>query len=166
MEEAQKLLDKGRYEEAGKLLDSRLTKEQDDPELWYLRGLVSLKMKNYDGAQEFIGRALDLEKRAKYYSTKGMAHLEIFELDEAIEAFKQALELEQDATSNFFIAICYMFKDSPLAREYLGRAKSINSKKTKQLLKNFYTLFLKNDPTMTEAQKKRIEEKIEKLAVD
>jgi tetratricopeptide (TPR) repeat protein len=163
MEEAQKLIDKGRYDEAGKILDNMLFSNQDNPELWYLRGLVSLKLKNYDGAQEYIGRAIDIERKAKYFRTKGMAHLEIFELDDAIEAFSEALGIEDDATSNFFISICYMFKDDPQAIGYMQKARKINSKKTKQLLKNFYTLFLKNDPNVSNAQKKKMEKRIAKL---
>ncbi|MDD5171439.1 MAG: tetratricopeptide repeat protein [Candidatus ainarchaeum sp.] len=164
MEQARSLLAKQRYREAADLLDRLLPRDSDNDELWYLRGMVSLKLKNYDAAQECFERALLLGKKSRYYQIKGMAHFEVFEMEEAAEAFLNALALEpNDATSNFFLAMCYLFLDDPRSDAHIKRAHEINSKKTKQLLLNFYTLFLKDDPRTSVAQRNAIEAQIKSL---
>ncbi len=164
IDEAQRLLAQQKYREAARVLDGLLSSDNENGELWYLRAAVSLKMKNYAAVQEYLERALFTGKKVKYYQMKGMAHFEIFELEPAIESFQEALALEPaDVTSNFFIAICYMLLDDPRSADYIKRARKINSKKTRQLLLNFYTLFLKDDPYISDALKKRIMKRIKTL---
>src|SRR5512143_108475 len=164
LEEARNLLGSGRYKEAGSVLDAVLASSRSNDEAWYLRGMVFLKMKNYDGAQECFEHALMLGRKSRYYQIKGMAHFELFEMDEAAEAFRNALSLEpDDATTNFFLALSYLFLDDGRADEFLRRAYQLNSKKTAQLLMNFYTLFIKSDPRVNDAQKKMIEERMRGL---
>jgi len=162
--EAKALLAVGKYREAARVLDGLLRRNQENSELWYLRGLVSLKLKSYDNALECFERALALGKKSRYHQIKGMAHFEIFELDEAEQEFLKALALEpDDATTNFFLAMCYLFQDDPRSERYIAKAYKLNGRKTKQLLMNFYTFFLKRDPRVREAQKKNVEERIRKL---
>jgi tetratricopeptide (TPR) repeat protein len=164
MERARVLLSQKRYREAAEALDRLITSGLGNGELWYLRGVVALKMKNYDIAQECFQRALMLGEKSKYYQIKGMAHFELFEMEDALEAFNSALSLEEaDPTTNFFLALCYMFLDDPRSDSYIRRAYQIDRKKTAQMLLNFYTLFLKDDPRVNEAQKRKIEEKIRAL---
>jgi tetratricopeptide (TPR) repeat protein len=158
IEEARSLLAAHRFGEAGDALDRLLIQTPDSHELWYLRGLVFLKAKNYDSAQECFDRALVLGRKSKYYQVKGMAHFELFEIEPAIEAFESALALEaDDPTTNFFIAICCLFLDDPRGEEYIIRARRLNQKKTAQLLLNFYTFFLKDDPRVSREAKTKIE---------
>jgi thioredoxin-like negative regulator of GroEL len=160
-DEAQQLLAQQKYREAAKLLDRLLSSDNENGELWYLRAVASLKMKNYGAVQEYLERALFTGRKAKYYQMKGMAYFEIFEVEPAIESFQEAIALEPtDVTSNFFIAICYMLLDDPRSADYIKRAREINSKKTRQLLLNFYTLFLKDDPYISDALKKKIMKRI------
>ncbi len=91
IDEAKTLVLQGRYKEAGSVLDRLLITLRDDDEAWYLRGIVFLKLKNYDGAQECFGHALILGKKSKYYQIKGMAHFELFEMDEAAGGVAAAL---------------------------------------------------------------------------
>ncbi len=164
LEEARSLLGSGRYKEAGALLDSVLASSKSNDEAWYLRGMVFLKTRNYDGAQECFEHALLLGRKSRYYQIKGMAHFELYEMDEAAEAFRNALSLEpDDATTNFFLALSYLFLDDPRADDCMRKAYAQNSKKTAQLLTNFYTLFIKNDPRVNDAQKKMIEERMKGL---
>lgn len=159
--EAQRLLAQQKYREAAKMLDRLLSSDNENGELWYLRAVASMKMKNYDATQEYLERALFTGRKAKYYQMKGMAYFEVFELEPAIESFQNALALEpSDATSNFFIAICYMLLDDQRSSDYLKRARKINSNKTRQLLLNFYTLFLEDDPAISDAQKSKIMKRI------
>jgi len=162
--QARSLLAKQRYMEAADMLDRLLPRNPDNDELWYLRGIVSLKLKSYDAAQECFERALLLGRKSKYYQIKGMAHFEVFEMDEAVWAFMNALTLEpDDPTTNFFLAICYLFLDDPRSDEHIRRAYALNSKKTRQLLLNFYTFFLKDDPRVGDAQRRAIEAQIRGL---
>ncbi|MCI0503866.1 tetratricopeptide repeat protein [Candidatus Micrarchaeota archaeon] len=164
LEEARALLGAQKYQQAAKVLDRMLIMNPGNGELWYLRGIVSLKMRSYDAAQDCFERALMLGRKSKYYQIKGMAHFELFEMDGAVEAFKEALALEpEDPTTNFFLAMCYLFQDDPKADAHMKKARSQDGKKTKQLLLNFYTLFLKDDPRINGIQRKRIEERLKAL---
>jgi Tfp pilus assembly protein PilF len=90
-----------------------------------------------------------------------MAHFELFEIGDAVEAFSDALALEpDDPTTNFFLAVCYLFQDDPRSDAHIRKAYSSDGRKTRQLLLNFYTLFLKDDPRISEAQKRKIEERM------
>jgi tetratricopeptide (TPR) repeat protein len=164
IDEAKGLLSQGRYKEAGAVLDGILASSRADDEVWYLRGVAFLKLRNYDGAQECFEHALLLGRKSRYYQIKGMAHFELFEMTEAAEAFRSALSLEpDDATTNFFLALSYLFLDDARADECMRTAYRQNGKKTAQLLANFYALFIKGDPRVSEAQKKVIEERMRSL---
>ena len=163
-DEARSLLSQQKYKEAALMLDRIMPDNKNKDEFWYLRGVVSLKLRNYDAAQESFDRALMLERKSKYYQIKGMAHFEVFEIDEAVEAFLNALEIEpKNATTNFFLSISYLFLDDPRSEKYIQRAYDADNKKTKQLLLNFYTLFLKNDMGMSATQKDKIESRIHEM---
>jgi len=164
LDEAKALLGAQKYQKAAEVLDRLLMANPDKDELWYMRGIVSLKMRSYDAAQDCFERALMLGPKSKYYQIKGMAHFELFEMDDAVEAFGEALKIEpEDPTTNFFLAMCYLFLDDPKADIHIKKAHSQDGKKTKQLLLNFYTLFLKDDPRINGVQRKRIEERLKGL---
>lgn len=164
LEEARSLVSQQRYKDAAASIDRLLMDNPDEPELWYLRGVISLKSRNYDAAQECFERALLLGKKSKYYQVKGMAHFELFEIDEAVAAFGEALAIEpNDATTNFFLSICYMLKDDPRAEDFIKKARAADQKKTAQLLLNFYTLFIKDDPKVGAPAKAKMEQKLKKL---
>lgn len=164
LEEAKALLGSQRYREAAQALDRLLMAHPGNDELWYMRGVVSLKMRSYDAAQDCFSRALMLGRRSRYYQIKGMAHFELFEMEDAVEAFREALYMEpDDPTTNFFLALCYLFLDDPRADEHIRKAHAQDGRKTRQLLMNFYTLFLKGDPRINEMQKKRIDDRLREL---
>jgi tetratricopeptide (TPR) repeat protein len=164
VQDARALLMQQRYKEAGNVLDRLLLQKEGDDELWYLRGMVSLKLKNYDAAMECFERALLLTKRSRYYQIKGMAHFETFEIKESLEAFRHALAMEpHDVVSHFFLALCYLLQDDPRCGKHLQLAYESDPRKTKQLLMNFYTLFLQNDPRLTPAQKASIEKRLKEV---
>jgi len=160
-QDVRELLSKQRYREAAEAIDRLLLSSPQNDELWYLRGIASLKQRNYDAAQECFERALMLGKKSRYFQIKGMAHFEMFEMDRAVEAFSEALRLEpDDATTNFFLGLCYMFLDDPRADLHIRKAHETDRKKTRQLLLNFYTIFLKDDPRLGAEQKRGIEAKL------
>lgn len=162
-EQARSLLIGRKYREAAALLDKLLLSGEDD-ELWYLRGVASLKLKNYDNAMECFERALVLDEKSAYHQIKGMAHFELFEVEEAISAFKDALSVEEEnPTTHFFLSMCYLFLDNPKSDEHMKTAMKLDGKKTKQLLLNFYTLFIKDEPGISSAMKESIMKRIRAL---
>lgn len=161
---ARDFLTKQKYKEAGDILDRLLVSDKENDELWYLRGVLSLKLKNYRRAQECLDRAIFIKKKAEYHKMKGMGYFEIYDLERAVESFLASVALEpSDAVSHFFIAISYMMLDDAHAADHIRKARQINAKKTKQLLSNFYTLFIERDPRVSNAQKKKIAERIKSL---
>jgi tetratricopeptide (TPR) repeat protein len=159
-DDIQALINQGKYKEA----HGALERMKDDERKYFLKGIIAIKQKNYDAAQEFFYRASEISKKPEYFRMMGIAHLEIFEMEEALEDFKKAISLdENDATSHFFISISYLFMDNPKAEEHMRKARGLDEKKTKQLLRNFYTLFIKDDPMATDAQKKRMDDAIRTL---
>jgi tetratricopeptide (TPR) repeat protein len=163
-DEVRALFAKQRYADAGRVLDGILRQSKDNDELWYLRGVVCLKLRSYDSAQEYFGRALFIKKKPGYFRMKAMAHFEIFELEEAIDAFTEALALApKDAESEFFIAVCYMLMDDPRSDLHLKRARQLDPRRTGALLSNFYAFFIEKDPRVGEAQKKSLLQKIKSL---
>lgn len=166
MEEAVRtLLAQQRYKDAGRLLDDMLRQDGGSDELWYLRGVVSLKLRGYDSAQECFERALFIRKKAGDYRMKGMAHFEIFELEEAMEAFLSALAMDpKDVESEFFAAICCMLMDDPRSALHLERAGKLDARRTAQLLSNFYSFFIEKDPRAGEAQKRAVSQRLRSMA--
>lgn len=165
IERARSLIIAGKYREATLLLDRLLRKEKENDELWYLRGILSLKLKNYNYAQECFERAVWIIQKAQYFKIMGMAHMELFELEEALADFKKALEHDpNDATVHFFIAICYLFTDDQRVGKHLQYAWRIDRKRTKQLLENFYSMFIKKDPGVNKKMKAEIEKELNKMA--
>jgi tetratricopeptide (TPR) repeat protein len=163
-DEVRSLLAQQRYRDAGRVLDGMLRQSRDDDELWYLRGIISLKLKGYDSAQEYFERALFIRKKPDYFRMKGMAHFEIFELDDAVDAFTDALAMQpREAETEFFIAICYMLMDDPRSDRHLKRARQLDPRRTNQLLSNFYSFFIEKDPRIGDAQKKSLAQKIKSL---
>ncbi len=163
-EEAKSLLSRQKYREAGAMLERLIARGRGNDELLYLRGMCSLKLKNYDLALDYFERALVAKPRSKYHLIKGMAHFEIFDMREAQEEFKRSLAMEpEDPVAHFFLSLCYLFQDDPRSTKHLKIAYEKDSKRTKQLLMNFYSLFLQNDPRITPAMHARLEARLKEL---
>ncbi len=163
-EQVRKLMAVGKYRDAGVLLDSLLRKEKKNDEIWYLRGILSLKLKNYEHAHECFEQALWLNKKTEYYKIRGMAHMENFEIDAALVLFENALKLNKnDASLYFFIAVCYLLIGDPRSEDYFKVAWKLNKKITRELIKNFYDTIIKPDFSINKKLKEEIEKELEKL---
>ncbi|MBI5051371.1 tetratricopeptide repeat protein [Candidatus Micrarchaeota archaeon] len=66
LESIRKLILNSKLREAAKELDKALGRAKEEPELWYLRGVCSLKLNNYDYAQECFDYALSFDQKAEY----------------------------------------------------------------------------------------------------
>jgi tetratricopeptide (TPR) repeat protein len=163
-EEAKTLLARQKFRDAAQMLDRLILKSDESDELWYLRGMASLKMRNYDSALDCFERALMAKPRSKYYLIKGMALFEIFDMKEAQEAFKQSLAMEpDDPVAHFFLSLCYLFQDDPRSSKHLRLAYEKDPRRTKHLLMNFYSLFLQNDPRISPAMHARLEARLKEI---
>jgi tetratricopeptide (TPR) repeat protein len=160
---AKELIASGKLRDAGRLIE-RMLRERENDELWYLRGLVSLRLRNYDDAIEHFERALYLRKSPVYFRMKGVARMELFELELAIGEFVSALSLDpEDHLSNFYTAVCYMFLDDPRSAGYLKKAFAMDREKTRKLLQDFYIMFIRKDPLVGKAIKQEMERRLDRI---
>jgi tetratricopeptide (TPR) repeat protein len=159
MPDYEAMIEKGKYREAAKLIDAELGKKESD-RLYYLRAIVSYRLKNYEYAREMLEHALYLKKSPDYLKLKALISMETLEFAEALELLKQVLEQRKDAESYFLSSMCLMFLDDPKSREYLQLAYLADPGKTKALIKEFYSQFFRNNRHLSEKEKKALEAKI------
>jgi len=144
LETAKKLISGGKYREAARLINRLLKKNRENDQLWYFLGLLSLKMKNYELADEYLEQAISISSRPEYFWLKGVAQLEILETEAAIETFSRLLKMDEDnVDANFFLSVCYLLLDDPRSEKFLKKAFMLNKKRTKQLLRNFFETFVR-----------------------
>jgi tetratricopeptide (TPR) repeat protein len=165
IEDAKALIARSKFAEAGRVLDSLLAKDSENDELWYLRAVVSLKMKNYDSAHESLERASFIKRKAEYFKLKGVAYLQVYQLPDAITEFEKAIRMnKRDASTYFYLALCFMFLNDPRSRIMLQNAYLLDNKRTKELLKSFYEVFFKKDVTIDWKSKENLEAQMESIS--
>ena len=158
------LLAAGKYREAERILNRLLKENRDNDELWYFLGILAAKLNNHDSAQEYLERAITLKKKPEYLWFRGMAYMEIFEIEQAIEAFEELLKIDaKNIDANFFLSICYLLLDDSRSEKYLKMAYELDKRKTKRLLKNFFDVFVSRAPAITENMKLKIEKELKTL---
>ncbi|VVB98205.1 Tetratricopeptide repeat protein [uncultured archaeon] len=159
MPDFEALIGKGKYREAAKLLDAELAKKESD-RLYYLRAIVSFRLKNYEYAHEMLEHALYMKKDPDYLKLKALILMETLEFAEALEMLKGVLDQRKDAESYFLSSMCLMFLDDPKSREYLQLAYLADPGKTKALIREFYGQFFRNNRYVSEKEKKALEARI------
>lgn len=166
LEKAKKLLADKAYKKAARLIDKLLGKDKENDELWYLRGIVALKLRDYDAAQEAFEHAIWINAKPEYWKMKGIIHMEACQMEEAIHCFQQTLRInKRDVQTLVFVSLCYMFLDDPTSQEYIRRAYISNKKKTKELLKNFYSIFFKPNTCITPSVQRALEKKLANIQI-
>ncbi|MFA5077304.1 MAG: hypothetical protein WC488_02665, partial [Candidatus Micrarchaeia archaeon] len=80
----------GKYREAAKALDAEMAKKEGD-RLYYLRAIVSYKLKNYEYAMELVEHALFLKKEPDYLKLKGLMLMETLDFGAAFEMFSEVI---------------------------------------------------------------------------
>lgn len=164
VEAAKKLILSKNYPEALKLLNKEIARNSENPDAWYYKAIISLRLKNYDNAHEFLEHAIALKNRPEYYKLMGVAHMEIYEIENAIADFQKAIALDKkDFAIYFFIAICYLFINDPRSKGYLQTAYLLDKKKTKEFAKSFYNAFFKNNSFLDNHVKHEVEQVIENI---
>jgi len=153
MESVLKKLNEGKVDEVRAEAKKLLQKNRDDPEGWFLMGMVSHEKANEGYALECFERALYLKRTEKYHKAKGISHMSLFEFEDAAKEIKHALEFKKDAESHFMLSMALLFLNDEDATENLAEAYRLKPKKTKELLRNFYNVFFKNDSSIPQKEK-------------
>ncbi len=153
MESVLKKLNKGKIDEVRDTARKYLQKDRDNPEGWFLMGMVSHEKGNEEYALDCFERALYLKRTEKYHKAKGISHMSLFEFREAAEEIKKALKFKKDTESHFMLAMALMFLNDNDATEHLAEAYRLKPKKTKEMLKGFYNVFFKNDKSIPQKEK-------------
>ncbi len=90
----------GENEKAISVLDNGIIESPDAPKLYYLRGSLHAKQKNYDAATKDQDKAIELSKEKRItagaYLNKAMMYVTLKQDDKAEINFKRALEFEPE----------------------------------------------------------------------
>ncbi|MEM2909263.1 MAG: tetratricopeptide repeat protein [Candidatus Bilamarchaeaceae archaeon] len=155
------LLAKGKYREAEQVLNNFVFKEKNNDTAWYLLGILALKLKNYDHAHEYFERALALNKKPEYLMFDGLAYLENLDIEEAEGRFAEYLAIRpEDASVNFYLALCYLLLGDPRSRDAFRKAYSIDKERTRRMLRDFFVELIEKNPAYSEAVKEELKKKI------
>ena len=152
----------GKYREAAKALDAEMAKKEGD-RLYYLRAIVSYKLKNYEYAMELVEHALFLKKEPDYLKLKGLMLMETLDFGAAFEMFSEVIQTRKDAEAYFLSSVCLMIMDDARSKDYLQLAYLSDRAKTKSMLNDFYADFFRNNRFIGEKEKRALEEKIRKV---
>ena len=161
MESVLRKLRKGKVTEVRDAARKKLSKNRDDPEGWFLLGMVSQHKGSHEYALECFERALYLKKTGKYHKAKGIAHMSSFEFERAVKDLKKALVLSNDAETHFMLAVALMFINDSAYTEHMKAAYTLDSKKTKTLLQNFFDAFFRDDPSIPAKEKEAVLRKLQ-----
>jgi len=156
MENVLQKLQKGKVEEVRATARELIRKDREGPEGWFLMGMVSHYKGNEDYALECFERALYLQKSEKFHKAKSVAHMALFEFEEAAQDLKKALALKKDPESHFLLSIALMFLSHPRASDEMLEAYRLNPGKTREMLQNFFHAFFRDDKSIPEKEKKEI----------
>jgi tetratricopeptide (TPR) repeat protein len=160
MEESLALLRAGKANELRRRAKEALKKNKMDPEAWFMLGMAAQHEGQRSYAVECFERALYSKPDPKYYRAKASVHIEAFEFGQAVEELQEALDIKEDVDSLFLLSICMLFLDSPDAAKYMHRAHQLDEKRTKELLRDFFLRFFKNDQGISDKEKKNLWAKI------
>jgi len=164
-EEAKKLIISGKFRDASGILDRIIQKNRDDDTAWYLRGLVSLRLNNHDYAHECFEYAIANKRSADYFKVDGIAYMEMLELEQAIASFEQAIHLDNgDAELFVYLAICHILLNSPESRKYMEKAYLRDRKKTREMVRSFYSSIFSGDHSVRSAVRRELEARIDSIA--
>lgn len=155
------LLAKGKYKEAGSLLDEFVLIEKKNDAAWYLLGILAMKLKNYEQAHEYFARAATISRKADYLLFDGLAYLENLDVHAAENSFSECLKINQnDPEVNFYMAICYLLEGDTRSGDYLKRAYRLDRDKTKRLLRDFFHEVIENNPIYSSSVKEQIRKEL------
>jgi len=155
------LLAKGKYNEAGEILNHFVEREKDNDIAWYLLGILAMKLKNYNLAHEHFERALMIKKRPEYVMFDGLAYLELLDVEEAEGRFSEYLSKYGDKPEvNFYLGVCYLLQGDPRSNEQIKKAYAADKKRTIRMLNEFFHEVIEKNPRFDESVKQQIRKRL------
>jgi tetratricopeptide (TPR) repeat protein len=104
----------GQYQRAIEALDVFVVYEPEDAEALALSGRAYYEMKNYETAVKQLDRAFDLSPNSlrRYYVYRGLANLELENVDQAVTDLEKATEVDQKSYDiTFGLARAYFMQE-------------------------------------------------------
>jgi len=158
------LINRGKLDSAESIINETIKMNRSNPDAWFLKGLVSISRRNYEGAIESLmqskslGRNDDDVKRSLGYS-----YFSLFKLDESIPNFS---DIRKKGVDDFFmLGVAYLMLNDPISsKEYIRSAYNMDDERTKELMKLFYVSFIHPSDLVSDKEKKALVEKINALA--
>ena len=160
MESVLKKLREGKVDAVRKTASKRLKTDHNDPEGWFLMGMVSHEKGNEEYALECFERALYLKRTGKYHKAKSMSHMGLFEFEDAASELRKSLDLNKNAESHFMLYVALLFLNDAGAEKHLATAHRMKPAKTKKMLREFYNSFFRDDRSIPEKEKKLMMKKL------
>ncbi len=162
---ANKNFEKGEYEKAFEYYLQIMEQEPNLSVVSYLAGMCKYNLnKPIEAIRYFDKYISDVPNDYRGYYSKAMCLFSECQFDSSLYFLLKAHELEEkNVDVNFMISICLIFLNRPESEDYLNTAKEIDAKRTKELLNTLYDKFFKNNEFLTDEDRQRLKEKIEKL---
>ena len=119
-------ISEGQFEQATELLDSAVALAPDDPGLRLEAAIAWFRRGNDDQATQLVNAVLaDFPKNARAHNILGRIDLSKGETDGAIAELRQAIALEDDFETSYFLGIAYLkAKRLPEATAWFGQVES------------------------------------------
>ena len=93
--EALALHQQGRLGQAKEIYEELLNANPQNADALHLLGVVAYQTKNYQGAVDLIGKAIESNpNHAAYYSNRGLALQEVRQLEAALSSYDKAISLQ------------------------------------------------------------------------
>ena len=128
----------GKYIDAADIYDNVIHKNKEDWDCYYHIGLIYINIKNYKKAEEFMKRALDLNKCKEVYVAYGKIYLNKGKdfIDQAIDKFQDASYLAPNDTNikNTLGGLYLKKKDQNRAIDYFNEVLDIEKKYSNSLI--------------------------------
>lgn len=157
------LLAKRKYREAKKILDSYALKNKQDETVWYLLGIIAMRMKNYELAHEHFERSISIRKNRDSLLLDGLAYLEMLDTESAKNRFISFLEIEPgNQEANFYLGICYLLEGNQISSEYIKKAYEANKRRTAVMLNDFFREVIEKNPVYSQNDKEEIRKILQK----
>lgn len=156
---------KGDYDGALRAFNEAVEKFPGNQEAYYKRGYVKFHKKQYQPALDDFAKAIEIEKKADYFTMRGLTNLKLNRIDKAIQDLTIASELDpRGFTQMAYLGVGYsrkkeykkaedclekaieLYDEDPLTHYYLGVAafKNENWKKADESITTALKMKLPN----------------------
>lgn len=158
------LIAENKLEQASTLIRKYLNTEPNNPEILFLRGVLAMKRNNDELAEEFITKAISIDKKPEYLKYIALIRIKHHKINEALSILKEVIKAaEKDIDALIYAAYCELILNIHTAHRYILKALEIDREKTKKELIEIYRNIYEVDPYVDAKTKERIRKEIEAL---